>query len=83
MAKRPRPSDAKANGNGKKLGMRELTWILFLRILDEREPQDAEAAEAVGSKLTPSIDDTNVWMRKTNAPKGLFATFWTCRAPFR
>ena len=26
----------------------ELTWILFLRILDEQEAKDAERAEAVG-----------------------------------
>ena len=26
----------------------ELTWILFLRILDERETREIEAAEAVG-----------------------------------
>ena len=29
----------------------ELTWILFLRILDEQEPKDAERAEAVGAEL--------------------------------
>jgi type I restriction enzyme M protein len=28
----------------------ELTWILFLRILDEREAREAEAAEAVGAE---------------------------------
>jgi len=27
----------------------ELTWILFLRILDEMETDEAEAAEAVGA----------------------------------
>jgi hypothetical protein len=27
----------------------ELTWILFLRILDERETREAEEAEAVGA----------------------------------
>ena len=31
----------------------ELTWILFLRILDEREQQEAEYAEAVGAQFTP------------------------------
>ena len=29
----------------------ELTWILFLRILDERETHEAEDAEAVGAGL--------------------------------
>lgn len=32
----------------------ELTWILFLRILDERETREAEEAEAVGAEFTPS-----------------------------
>ena len=31
----------------------ELTWILFLRILDEREAQEAEEAEALGIRFTP------------------------------
>ena len=31
----------------------ELTWILFLRILDERETREAEEAEAVGAEFTP------------------------------
>jgi hypothetical protein len=29
----------------------ELTWILFLRILDERETRDAETAAAGGSRI--------------------------------
>lgn len=33
----------------------ELTWILFLRILDDREGQEAEQAEAVGAKFAPSL----------------------------
>jgi type I restriction enzyme M protein len=31
----------------------ELTWILSLRILDEREMREAEEAEAVGARDTP------------------------------
>jgi len=31
----------------------ELTWILFLRILDEREAEEAERAEAVGREYYP------------------------------
>jgi type I restriction enzyme M protein len=34
----------------------ELTWILFLRILDEREVQEAERARAVGSEFTSSLE---------------------------
>jgi hypothetical protein len=33
-----------------------LTWILFLRILDEREAQEVEEAEAVGEDYTPSLE---------------------------
>jgi type I restriction enzyme M protein len=39
----------------------ELTWILFLRILDEREAQEAEEAEAVGQSFTPSIEAPYRW----------------------
>jgi type I restriction enzyme M protein len=34
----------------------ELTWILFLRILDERESREHEQAEAVGAEFSPSLD---------------------------
>lgn len=33
----------------------ELTWILFLRILDEYEKREAEEAEAVSAEFTPSL----------------------------
>lgn len=39
----------------------ELTWILFLRILDEREAREAEEAEAVGHEFTPSLDSPYRW----------------------
>ncbi len=39
----------------------ELTWILFLRILDEREIREAEAAEAVGAEYTPSLEAPYRW----------------------
>jgi type I restriction enzyme M protein len=39
----------------------ELTWILFLRILDEREVQEAERARAVGSEFTPSLESPYRW----------------------
>jgi len=47
----------------------ELTWILFLRILDERETRDAEAAEAVGAEFTPSLEAGFRW-RDWAAPDG-------------
>jgi type I restriction enzyme M protein len=39
----------------------ELTWILFLRILDEREMREAEEAEAVGAEFTPSLQTPYRW----------------------
>ena len=39
----------------------ELTWMLFLRILDERETAEAEWAEAVGSDYTPSLEKPYRW----------------------
>jgi type I restriction enzyme M protein len=39
----------------------ELTWILFLRILDEREEWEAERAEAVGHAYTPSLAAPYRW----------------------
>jgi type I restriction enzyme M protein len=39
----------------------ELTWILFLRILDEREAHEIEEAEALGLSFTPSIQAPYRW----------------------
>ena len=39
----------------------ELSWILFLRILDEREQQEAEEAEAIGLRFTPSLAPPYRW----------------------
>lgn len=39
----------------------ELTWILFLRILDEREEQEAQWAEAVGASFAPSLESPYRW----------------------
>ena len=47
----------------------ELTWILFLRILDERESREVEAAEAVGAEYTPSLEAPYRW-RDWAAPRG-------------
>ena len=47
----------------------ELTWILFLRILDEREQQEADEAEAVGADYTPSLAPPYRW-RDWAAPDG-------------
>lgn len=47
----------------------ELTWILFLRILDEREEREAQEAEAVGARFTPSVVAPFRW-RDWAAPDG-------------
>jgi type I restriction enzyme M protein len=39
----------------------ELTWILFLRILDAQEERDREAAEAVGDTFTPALVSPFRW----------------------
>jgi type I restriction enzyme M protein len=47
----------------------ELTWLLFLRILDEREQEEADAAEAVGLDYTPSLESPYRW-RDWASPDG-------------
>ncbi len=39
----------------------ELSWILFLRILDQREELEAEEAEALGVGFTPSLATPFRW----------------------
>ena len=39
----------------------ELSWILFLRILDEREQMEAEDADAISLKFTPSLQSPYRW----------------------
>lgn len=47
----------------------ELTWILFLRILDERETIEAEEAKTVGAEYRPSLEYPYRW-QDWAAPKG-------------
>lgn len=47
----------------------ELTWILFLRILDEKETLEAEENEAVGLEYKPSLEAPYRW-QDWAAPKG-------------
>ena len=47
----------------------ELSWILFLRILDEREALEAEEATAVGVEFAPSLQAPFRW-RDWAAPDG-------------
>ncbi|GAH47651.1 unnamed protein product, partial [marine sediment metagenome] len=62
----------------------ELTWILFLRILDEREMREAEEAEAVGAQFTPSLQSPFRWQdwaapggaRRAELEKGTLGAFF-------
>jgi type I restriction enzyme M protein len=47
----------------------ELTWILFLRILDERETREAEEAKALSVPFTPSLAKPYRW-QDWAAPSG-------------
>jgi len=47
----------------------ELTWMLFLRILDEREQKEKERADALGVGFTPSLDYPYRW-RDWASPNG-------------
>ena len=47
----------------------ELTWLLFLRVLDELEESEAEAAAAVGVSFRPSLEAPYRW-RDWAAPDG-------------
>ena len=47
----------------------ELTWMLFLRILDENETLEAEASQAVGAEFTPSLVYPYRW-QDWGAPQG-------------
>ena len=47
----------------------ELTWILFLRILDEREEIETDEARAVGAEYRPSLTAPYRW-RDWAAPDG-------------
>lgn len=47
----------------------ELTWILFLRLLDERDANDAQQAEAVGESFRPTLVAPYRW-QDWAAPEG-------------
>ncbi|MFL5182671.1 MAG: type I restriction-modification system subunit M N-terminal domain-containing protein, partial [Microvirga sp.] len=47
----------------------ELTWLLFLRVLDAREAIEAEERAAFGERFTPSLEAPYRW-RDWAAPDG-------------
>jgi len=47
----------------------ELTWLLFLRILDEKEARETEEADAVAADYTPSLEAPFRW-RDWADPRG-------------
>ncbi len=48
----------------------ELTWLLFLRVLDEREELEAQEAAAVGAPFQPSLESPYRW-QDWAAPRGV------------
>jgi type I restriction enzyme M protein len=76
----------RANYGGALQYVPELSWILFLRILDEREALEAEEAAAVGVDFSPSLEPPFRWRdwaapvgakrrELTDAPMGSFLGF--------
>lgn len=51
----------------------ELTWILFLRILDEREVREEQEAEALGVSFRPSLEPPCRWRDWAAPPETLSA----------
>lgn len=49
----------------------ELTWILFLRILDEREQREEQAADALGVPFRPSLEEPFRWRDWAAPPENL------------
>lgn len=48
----------------------ELSWMLFLRVLDAREQREAEEAEVFGSEFAPTLAEPFRW-RDWGAPEGI------------
>ena len=59
----------RSNASGVLQYVPELTWMLFLRILDEREELEAMESEAVGIHFTPSLSYPYRWCDWA-APRG-------------
>ncbi len=49
----------------------ELTWILFLRILDEKEHREEQEAEALGVPFRPSLESPYRWRDWGSPPETL------------
>lgn len=49
----------------------ELTWILFLRILDEKEHREEQEAEALGLRFRPSLEAPFQWRDWAAPPEKL------------
>ncbi|MCC6697173.1 MAG: N-6 DNA methylase [Candidatus Hydrogenedentes bacterium] len=49
----------------------ELTWILFLRILDEKEEREEQEAEALGVRFRASLDSPYRWRDWAAPPESL------------
>ena len=49
----------------------ELTWILFLRILDEKEHREEQEADALGVRFRPSVESPYRWRDWGSPPEAL------------
>jgi len=49
----------------------ELTWILFLRILDEKEQREQQEADALGVRFRPSVESPYRWCDWGSPPEAL------------
>jgi type I restriction enzyme M protein len=54
----------RSNAAGALAYVPELSWILFLRILDEREELEQTEAEIVGASFTPSLSYPYRWQEE-------------------
>jgi len=54
---------------GARLYVPELTWMLFLNALDQKEAQEEQRARALGTEFTPSIASPYRWRDWGTSPK--------------
>lgn len=60
----------RSNATGALEYIPELTWILFLRVLDDREDREADDSDIVGSDFSPTLEPPYRW-RDWAAPEGI------------
>ena len=66
----------RSNVSGAMQYVPEITWMLFLRILDERETYEAEEAAALGIPFTPSLRYPYRWQDWASPDAGYRQQLW-------